>query len=64
MVPIRTNDPQKDALHRIEVLETALQSIMDEAQKHFEWNPVAKVARLPAGYRKILNTAHAATNAL
>lgn len=38
----------------------ALQVIMDEAQLHHEHNPISKVARLPIGYRKILNIAHCA----
>jgi len=53
-----------DALvRRVALLENALQVIMDETQEHFEWNPESKTARLPNGYRKILNTAHAALNA-
>jgi len=53
----------RDAARRLTLCENALQVIMDETEHHFEYNPISKVARLPNGYRKILNTAHHALNA-
>lgn len=52
----------RDAARRLTLCENALQVIMDETQKHHEYNPVSKTARLSMGYRKILNTAHHALN--